>query len=217
MKSFAVIGLGRFGSNLAKTLFSLGYEVMAVDEDEERVARISDYVTHAVVGDARDEGVLKSIGIRNVDCVVVALSGDMQSSILVTLLLKEMGVKFILSKAMSEVHARVLTKVGADQIVFPEKDMGMRVAQSLAMNNILDFIELSEEYSIVEVVMPERWAGKTLRDLNVRANYGVNIMAIRHEQTKEISVSPNPDEELIAGDALIIIGTNDDITQITKL
>ncbi|MDP4152956.1 MAG: TrkA family potassium uptake protein [Bacillota bacterium] len=217
MKSFAVIGLGRFGFNLAKTLFSLGYEVLVIDENEDNVQKISDFVTHAVVGDAKDENVLRSIGIRNFDCVIVAVSNHLESSVLISLMLKEMGVKYVVSKVQSEMHAKVLQKIGVDKIVFPEKDMGMKVAQSLAMNNILDYIELSDTYSIAEVMTPPKWVGKTLRELNVRANHGVNIMAIRHDSTKQIDVSPNPDNKLSERDALVIIGSNQDISTITKL
>ena len=217
MKSFVVIGLGRFGSNLAKTLFSLGYEVLAIDENEENVQRISNFVTHAVIGDAKDENVLRSIGVRNFDCAVVAVSNDLESSVLISLMLKDMGVKYVVSKAQSDLHAKVLQKIGVDKIVFPEKDMGMKVAQSLAMNNILDYIELSDTYSIVEVIVPPKWVGKTLRDLDVRVNYGVNIIAIRHDVTKQIEVSPNPDNKLMEKDALVIIGSNQDISKISKL
>jgi len=217
MKSFVVIGLGRFGSNLAKTLFSLGYEVLAIDENEENVQKISNFVTHAVIGDAKDENVLRSIGVRNFDCAVVAVSNDLESSVLISLMLKDMGVKYVVSKAQSDLHAKVLQKIGVDKIVFPEKDMGMKVAQSLAMNNILDYIELSDTYSIVEVIVPPKWVGKTLRDLDVRVNYGVNIIAIRHDVTKQIEVSPNPDNKLMEKDALVIIGSNQDISKISKL
>ena len=217
MKSFVVIGLGRFGSNLAKTLFSLGYEVLAIDENEENVQKISNFVTHAVIGDAKDENVLRSIGVRNFDCAVVAVSNDLESSVLISLMLKDMGVKYVVSKAQSDLHAKVLQKIGVDKIVFPVKDMGMKFAQSLAMNNILDYIELSDTYSIVEVIVPPKWVGKTLRDLDVRVNYGVNIIAIRHDVTKQIEVSPNPDNKLMEKDALVIIGSNQDISKISKL
>ncbi len=214
MKSFAVIGLGRFGSNLAKTLAGLGCEVLGIDENEERVQKVSDLITHAIVGDAQDERVLRSVGIRNFDCVIVALSSDMQSSILVTLMLKELGVNMVVSKAQSEAHARVLTKIGAEKVVFPERDMGVKVAQSLARNNILDYIEISQDYSIVEIMMPKSWAGKTLKELNIRANYGLNVIAVRHEGDRDIEISPKPDEKLVAGDAIVVIGQTFDINKL---
>jgi trk system potassium uptake protein TrkA len=214
MKSFVVIGMGRFGSNLARTLSSLGYEVLAHDEDAERIQKISDHVTHAVVGNAGDDDVLRAIGVRNFDCTVVAVSDDLQASVLITLMLKEMGVKYVVAKAQSDQHAKLLSKIGADKIVFPEKDMGMKVAQSLAMNNILDYIELSDSYSIVEVMVPKKWAGKTLRELNVRSQYGINVMAVRHHTTNEIEVSPGPDDVLSGEDAIVVIGSNMDIGKI---
>lgn len=214
MKSFVVIGMGRFGSNLAKTLTSLGYEVLALDGDSERIQKISNLVTHAVVGKASDEEVLRAIGVRNFDCAIVAISDDLQASVLITLMLKEMGVKYVVAKAQSDQHAKLLSKIGADKIVFPEKDMGMKVAQSLAMNNILDYIELSDAYSIVEVLVPRNWAGKTLRELNVRSQYGINVMAIRHHVTNEIEVSPGPDDVLSGDDAIVVIGSNTDIGKI---
>ncbi len=217
MKSFLVIGLGRFGGNLATTLAEMGNEVLVVDEEEERVQKIADRVTHAVVGDARDEQVLRSIGPRNFDCVVVALSMDMQSSTLVTLMLKEMEAKHIVSKAQSEIHMRILQKVGADLVVFPEKDMGMKVAQRLAMNNIIDYIELSDEFSIVEVRTPAKWVGKSLKELDVRRAFGINILAVKHQGDGRIDISPDPAAKLMPEDVLVLIGSTEDITRVTAL
>lgn len=217
MKSFVVIGIGRFGSNLAKTLYSLGNDVLAIDPNEDRINHIQDFVTHAVVGDPKDESVLKAAGVRNFDCAVVALSDDYQSNILVTLMLKEMGLPYVLSKAGSDLQARVLLKVGADKIIFPEKDMGTKVAQGLSTANILDFIDISDDYSIVEIKVPEKWISKSLRQLNVRALYGVNVIAIKSDKKCcDIDISPNPEYPFEKDDIIVVIGSHESIKKITK-
>ena len=211
-RSYLVIGLGRFGASLAKTLFDLGHEVLVIDKDEETIDHFSKHATHAVIGDATDEDVLKSLGVRNFDIAVVALGGDLQASIMITVLLKEMGVKYILAKAQSELHAKILVKVGADRAILPESEMGIRVAHSLAKTNILDFIELSADYSIIELSVPQRWIGKILKDLDVRVKYGVNILAIRGE--KDFNISPVADDVMRINDVLVIIGENKDLNKI---
>ncbi|WP_094547454.1 potassium channel family protein [Petroclostridium xylanilyticum] len=214
MSSFVVIGIGRFGRSVAKTLYELGNEVLAIDENEEIIQDISEYVTHAVAGDVTDENVLKSLGIRNFDVAVVAIGGNMESSILVTVLLKEMGVKYILAKAQSELHAKVLSRVGADRVILPERDMGVRVAHNLVSTNILDYIELSPDYSIMEITAPEHWEGKTLKELNVRVRYGINIMAIKNGT--EINISPKADDVIRQDDVLVVIGSNDDLNKLDR-
>lgn len=216
MKSFAIIGAGRFGSSLAVALAKNGNEVLVIDSKAEEIQRISDSVTHAIIGDARDENVLKAVDINQVDCAVVSFSDNIESSVLITLNLKELGVKYVVSKAQSEVHAKLLEKIGADKIVFPERDMGAKLAQSLTMTNILDFIELSAHHSIVEMLVPKEWVGKTLRELNVRATYRMNILAIRDTHTHVVSVTINPDEPLKEGDILVIFGSNDSIAKLSK-
>ncbi|MGB9847072.1 MAG: potassium channel family protein, partial [Desulfotomaculales bacterium] len=151
MKQFAVIGLGRFGSSVARTLAQMGYEVLAVDSDDERVSAISDEVTYAVQVDAMEEEALKSLGLRNFDVVIVAIGQEVKASILVTVMLKEMGVSKVVAKANDELHGKVLQKVGADVVVFPERDMGVRLAHALVSRNIIDQIRLSPEYSIAEI------------------------------------------------------------------
>ena len=160
MKSFVVIGLGRFGRALAVELFRLGHEVLAVDKSEERVSEIADFVTHAVRADARDEQALRAIGARNFDCAVVAFAGETQDNILTTLLLKELGVKYVVAKGHDELHTRVLQKIGADRVVFPESDMGVRLAQIISSNNLVDYIDISDDYSIIEMTAPPRWGRK---------------------------------------------------------
>ncbi|MFM1652014.1 potassium channel family protein [Brevibacillus sp. B_LB10_24] len=210
-KQFAIIGMGRFGSSVARTLYEMDYEVMGIDEDEERINENIQYVTHAVAADSTDETALKEIGIRNFDVVVVAIGHDIQASILTTLILKEMGVKKIVAKAQNERHGQVLYKVGADRVVFPERDMGMRLAHNLISANVLDFIELAEEYSVIESVASAKMVGKTLRQLDVRARYGVNVIAIKSGES--FNISPAPDDLIQANDVLVVIGHNKDLKE----
>ncbi|WP_019120281.1 potassium channel family protein [Brevibacillus massiliensis] len=210
-KQFAIIGMGRFGSSVARTLYEMDYEVMGIDEDEERINENIQYVTHAVAADSTDENALKEIGIRNFDVVVVAIGNDIQASILTTLILKEMGVKKIVAKAQNERHGQVLYKVGADRVVFPERDMGMRLAHNLISANVLDFIELAEEYSVIESVASAKMVGKTLRQLDVRARYGVNVIAIKSGES--FNISPAPDDLIQANDILVVIGHNKDLKE----
>ncbi len=214
MKQYVVIGCGRFGSSVATTLYLLGHEVMAVDKNEEKVQDISDLVTHAVQVDATDENALKSLGIRNFDVAVISIGSDVQSSIMATLIAKELGVKYILCKAQNEMQAKVLYKIGADRVVFPERDMGVRVAHNLVSENVLDHIELDPDYSIVEIVAPDRWVKKSIKDLDLRAQYGINVMAIK--QGKNINISPGPEDKLKMGDILVVIGKNTEINKIEQ-
>ncbi|MBN6189063.1 TrkA family potassium uptake protein [Aneurinibacillus sp. BA2021] len=208
-KSFAVIGMGRFGSSLAEQLYSMGYDVMAIDENEERVQNSLSISTHAVQADSTDELAMKEVGIRNFDVVVVAIGIDIQASILTTLTLKEMGVRRIVAKAQNERHGQVLYKVGADRVVFPERDMGLRVAHNLISANVLDFIELAEEYSVAEVAASHKMNGKSLIELDVRANFGVNVVAIKSGSS--FNIAPDPSDRINEGDILIVIGHNKDL------
>ena len=216
MKSFLVIGLGRFGKSVALTLTALGNEVLAVDKNPEIVEEVASHVTHALSGECRDKQTLESLGVRNFDCVIVAISESVESSILITLMLKDLGAKYVINKAATEIHARILRQVGADKIIFPEMDMGTKLAQRLSSAGILDFIELSDKYSIVEIQMPSSWVGKTLRDLDLRANYGINVVALKNNENQTIDVSPNPDKEFTENDVLVVIGLNSDIAKVTK-
>lgn len=212
MKSFVVIGMGRFGTSLAMTLCELGHEVLAIDENPELIQNISEQVTHAVTGDATEQGVLKSLGVRNFDVAVVAIGGNLEASILTTVLLKEIGVKYVLVKAQSEIHARVLSHVGADRVIQPELEMGERVANQLSQNNILDYMELSKDYSIAEVSPIPSWVGKSLKEIDVRKKYGINIMAIKNESG--VNISPAADDVIYENDLLIVMGENEDLSRI---
>lgn len=213
-KEFVVIGLGRFGGSICRELIRLGSEVMAIDKDEDLINEFSDIVTHAVVGDAVDENVLKSLGIRNFDHVIVAIGNDIQASILTTLILKELGVKKVTTKALNDYHAKVLHKIGADQVVHPERDMGKRLAHNLVSSNVLDYLELSENHSLVEIVATSKIDGNAIIDLDVRARYGVNIVAIK--RAGSVIVSPQATEVINRGDILIVIGSNNDINRFEK-
>ncbi len=204
MKNFAVFGLGRFGTAVARELCDLGNQVLAVDADKDRVQSIADQVTYAVAGDAKDPDVLRSLGVKDYDCAVVAVGSDVGSSALITMRLKEAGVPKVVCKAQSHVHQRLLEKIGADRVVFPEHEMGIKVAQGLDRSNVLNFIELSPDYGIVEIGLPEGWGGKTIRELDVRARFKVNVIAVRRGQ--DISVAPGADYVLTAGDKLIVLG-----------
>ncbi len=208
-RTFAIIGMGRFGSSVAKTLYEMGFEVMAIDSCEERIQESIQYTTYAVQADTTDEQALKELGIRNFDTVVVAIGEDIQASMLTTLVLKELGVKHITVKARNERHGKVLYKVGADRVVFPERDMGSRVAHNLVSPNILDFIELAEDYSIVEVVAGEKMNGKSLLDLKIRAKFGINVMAIK--SGSHINIAPQAGDMIQANDILVVVGGNHDL------
>jgi trk system potassium uptake protein TrkA len=214
-KQFAVIGLGRFGSSVASTLYGLGFDVLGIDAEEGRTQAMINSTTHVVQADATDDEALRTLGLRNFDVVVVAVGGDLQSSILVTLILKELGVRFVVVKASNDLHGRVLEKIGADRVVFPERDMGVRLAHNLVSTNVLDYIELSPDYSLVELTAGGELAGHTLRDLNLRARFGINVLALR--KGEEIKVSPGGDDVIDEGDIMVIIGANQDIARLERL
>lgn len=211
-KSFAVIGIGRFGASVAQTLCALGHEVLAIDRDETRIAAIADLVTHAVVADTTDERALKRIGVRNFDCIIISVGDDIRTSILTTVLVKEQGAQFVIAKASDRLHARLLEKTGADKVVLPEHEAGVRLARSLVSGSIIDYLDLSDEYSINETLIPEPWVGRTLVELNVRNRFGVSVIAIRRGE--DILVTLDPKAPLRAGDVLVMIGSNESLSRI---
>jgi trk system potassium uptake protein TrkA len=208
---YAVIGLGRFGSSLSKELIKLGHEVLGIDKDEEAVDEMKDVLTHTVVADSTDEEVLKSLGIRNFDTAVVAIGDDIQGSILTAILLKDLGVKTVVAKALSELHGKVLDKLGVDRVIFPERDMGIRVAHQLVSPNLLDYIELSSNYTIAELSVPKRLCGTSIKDLDPRAKYGCSVVAINKKSG--VIIAPTASEILNEKDVMVIIGTNDQIEE----
>lgn len=211
-KQFIVIGMGRFGQSVAKALASLGQEVLAVDSDEALVGEIAPYVTHAVQADAADEKALAALGIRNFDVAVVTIGDNIQASILVTMLCKEMGVGFVLAKAVSELHGKVLYKTGADRVVYPERDMGMRVAHNLADSNILDYIEIAGDLRIVDVAALPAWENKSLLELDFRKRYGLNVIAIK-KKNKEMNTAPHGEDVIEKDDMLIVVGNKESIVR----
>ncbi len=212
-KQFIVIGMGRFGQSVAKGLASLGQEVLAVDNDETLVGEIAPYVTHAVQADASDEKALAALGIRNFDVAVVTIGDNVQASILITMLCKELGVGFVLAKAQNELHGKVLYKTGADKVVFPERDMGQRVARNLADSNILDYIEIAGDLRIVDVAALPSWENKSLADLDFRKKYGVNVIAIK-KKNKEMNTVPHGVDVLEKEDMLIVVGDRESIARL---
>lgn len=204
-KQFAVIGLGRFGTSVAITLHKMGYEVLAIDNNEERVQEFSNEVTHVVQADTTDEDTLVALGIRNFDVVIVAIGEDVQSNILTTLQLKELGVPYIVTKASNKLHGKMLEKLGADRVVYPERDMGQRVAHNLVSSTVLDYIELSPNLNIMEVSVPQALVGKTLAETDLRAKYEINVVAIKRGD--EIIVPPLPNEKIQSYDILVVVGS----------
>lgn len=201
---FAVIGLGRFGSSVSQELVNLGYEVLGVDNSEEAVERMKELLTHVEVADATDEGALKMLGIRNFDCVIIAIGADIQSSTLTAILIKELGVKRIIAKALTELHGRALRKIGVDRVVYPEKEMGIRLANQLVAPNLLDYIELSGEYKISELIVPLRLSGYTIQELDMNEQYECRVIVINREDG--ILIAPKANDIIRERDKLLIVG-----------
>ena len=211
-KQYLVIGCGRFGSSVAKKMCQLGNEVMVIDKDEDSINNIAELVTHTAIVDVTEERDLKSIGLGNFDVVIVAISSDVRASIMATVMAKEMGVPKVVCKAKDELQAKVLYKIGADKVVFPERDMGIRLAYNLASENILDQINLDPEYSIMEIVTPQNWVGKTIIELNLRAKYDITVLAVKTQSG--LKVMPSPNYKIQEKNILIIIGNTDKISYI---
>ena len=204
MKSYVVIGLGKFGAQAAKRLCELDCEVLAMDRNPELVQPVSNLVTQAVVADARDKDVLRALGVKDFECAIVAIGDGLADSVLATMNLKELGVPYIVCKASDETHSQVLIKLGADRVVIPEQEQADRLAKSLSTPNVLEYIELSDECGIIEIPAPRNWIGKSLRELNVRAKLGINIIAIKHGS--KINVSPSPDYKIVEEDVMVVLG-----------
>lgn len=215
MKDIAVIGCGQFGSSVALTLSELGHDVLVIDENEDLIDAIADKVSHAVVADVMVEGTLKDLGIGNFDVVIIGMSTSFQASIMATIIAKDLGVPMIVAKVRDSLHGRVLKKVGADKIVIPEKDMGTRLAYTLTNKNIIEFIEVSEDYSMIELEVPKKWLNMSIFDLKVREEFGVSVVAIRTKE--EIIINPTPEIKLTEGATIIIIGKNEEIKRVELL
>lgn len=211
-RSFVVFGLGKFGGSVAVNLCRNGCEVLAVDCDEEKVENIANEVTYAVKANVIDSDIYPSLGIGNMDAAVVAISDNMEASIIATISAKEAGIPYVLAKANSSTHAIILEKVGADQVIFPEKAMGSRVARNMVFGKFVDTFELSDTYSMVEMEVPRSWIGRSLIDLNVRKNWKVNVVAIKEGDS--IDVSPDPEKPMREGQVLLIVGDNHNLNKI---
>jgi trk system potassium uptake protein TrkA len=214
-KQFAVIGLGRFGRAVCDTLHGLGYEVLGVDTDEKKVNQIltDQIASHALKLDSTESNALKEAGIFEFDTVIVAIGNYLAESITTTLNLKEAGVRYVVAKASSETHQKLLRKVGADHVVFPEWEMGCALARILAKPNILERFDLDKDHSIVELLVPEKFDGKTIAELELRRNYGLNLIAVSHSDHK-FEINPQPTQRLIKGAAMVVIGSNKDIKRL---
>ncbi|MGM0500785.1 MAG: potassium channel family protein [Bacillota bacterium] len=209
MKQFVVVGLGRFGASVATTLAENGHDVLAIDRDPEKVQAISANVTHAVEADATDEEALKTLGVRNFDVAVISIGDNVSANILCTLILKELNLPYVIVKAPDALHGKVLTKVGADRVVYPERDMGSRIAQNLISSNVLDYIEFAPEYGVIEILASDKMTGKTLKELELRSNFDVNVMAIKRGE--QLYISPGADDKIMDGDKLVLMGKNENL------
>lgn len=212
MKNFAVIGCGRFGTAIATTLYDLGNDVMVVDKDPDNIRRISDYVTHAVEADIMDEKVLVELGLDSFDVVIIAVGSDLEASATAALAAKEIGVKNVVAKAQTDIHGKILRKIGVDKLIFLERDMGIRVAHNLTSSNILDYIQVSPEFSIIEITALKSWQDKSLAELKLRNKFGINVIAIK--RNAEVIPAPAADFTIKKFDIIILIGSKEDLREI---
>jgi trk system potassium uptake protein TrkA len=220
-RSFAVIGLGRFGSAVATTLAELGQDVIGIDSDEERVRRLSDVISYAVELDATDEKALRAAGIQDVEVAIISIGENIESSVLIVMTAKELGIKTVIAKATTPLHGRILEKLGVTRIIFPEREMAIRIAHSLVVPNVLDYIELSRDFSIIELPAPPEFVGRSLKQLELRPRYGLTLIAIKRKSGTgdgEITnVAPAADDVILAGDVLALLGGNDRLAQLDRL
>ncbi|WP_101773128.1 potassium channel family protein [Peptostreptococcus faecalis] len=212
MKQYIVIGAGRFGRSLAESLFNAGREVMLVDANEEIIQQMSEVLDNVAILDAADESALKSIGLGNFDVAIVAIGTDLRASIMATLVAKDLGVPYVISKAKDELQAHVLKKIGADKIILPEHDMGVKLAKALTFDNLVDFMELDEKHSIFEIRVPASWVGSTLKDLSVRNKFELNVTAIKRGDAFEVPV--DPETIFQEGDVIVVAGNTKIIEKI---
>lgn len=214
MKSFCIIGLGKFGLSLAHTLAAEGKQVMVIDVDADKVNSIADIVTQPVIGDPTNQAVMSSCGIADYECAVVCMANNINVNILLCIMLKEAGVKKIVARAINEGHKKVLEHLGVDMIVFPEQDMGEKIGFMLARNNVTEFIEF-HGYQIVEFTAPESWSGKNLIQLEIRNKYGLTVLAVTDKEG-EVTVSPMPTRPFAQGERVSVIGTEKDIDKLIR-
>lgn len=217
MKTFVVIGLGRFGTALSKKLFDMGHEVLVIDNNEESVQSFSRYVTHIVAANAKDVSVLKELGVRNFDCVILTIAQNVEESVLIALALKELGVKMLICKARDEQHKKILEKIGADKVIIPEQEMGIKMALKLGSKNLVEHLDISDGYSISEINVPTSWIGHAVSDLDIRRKYNINIITIKKKTCCDLDVYVDPDYVLEKDDKLVILGKEEFIKEISEL
>lgn len=215
MKQFVVIGLGRFGSNLARTLYKLGNQVLAMDMDKQKVEKIKDEVTEAIIADAKDVETLSEFIDKDIDTVILATGTDIEMSVLSVLYLKQIGVKHIIAKAKNDDHGRILKSLGVEEVIYPERDIAERLAESLNMSSLIAHIPLAPEYSLVEIATPEKFFGKSLEELDIRNKYGITVIGIKDVLMDTIDISPMPDKKLPVDSAMILVCKTDEIEDLT--
>ena len=218
-RQFAVIGLGRFGAAMATTLLGLGQDVLGMDSDEGRVQGLSGSVPHLMVVNARDPKALEEAGVGQVDVAVISIGTNIEASLLIVMAVKELGVKFIVAKATTEVHGRILERLGVDRVIYPEREAAVRMAHSLVVPNVIDYISLSRDFSIIEIPAPAMFVGKTLREVDLRAKHGLTLIAIKRTTNGIVTtdVSPSAHERIQAGDAVGPVGSNKSLVALEKL
>ncbi|MEO0084849.1 MAG: TrkA family potassium uptake protein [candidate division WOR-3 bacterium] len=227
-KKFAVIGLGRFGSATARALAEKGFEVMVIDTDENKVSALSDIASQSLVLDATDSKALKDAGIADIDIAIVSVGQKIDSSILITLLLKELGIKEVIVKAVNSLHGTILKRIGADRVIFPEREVAVKLAETFVSPKIFDYIELSPTHSVVEIAAPKLFFGKTLKQLALRERYKVQVIAIKRkipfitekglpDFKEEVNIAPNADDEINEGDILVLLGRYEDLEKIERM
>ncbi len=214
MKSILLIGLGRFGLQLAKTLDRHNHDVLAVDCDEEKVNEALQFISNAEIGHITNEAYIKSLGAGNFDICVVAVGNSFQVSLEATALLKEAGARYIISRADSDAHAKLLTLVGADEIIYPEKDMAIRLAARIGSNSIVDYLQFTPNHSIIEVAIPSKWAGKTLKEIGIRLNYNLNVIAVKVKGESELKAIPGADYKFSEGENILIFGEDSNVKKL---
>ena len=216
MNSFVIFGLDAFGQTLAVSLEQSGHQVMVIDENDEAVRKVADIATDAIIGDPMSESVLRKAGVSSFDTAVISFPGQINNTVLLTMMLKDMGVRRVVARACSELECRVLEKIGVDTIVFPERDMGEKLAHTLDKQDVFEYLRYSEDYSIVEEKVPASWVGKSMIELDLRRKYGINIIAINEAGNGKINISPAPDRQFVDGDVVTLIGSNKNINKLNR-
>lgn len=214
-KQYIVVGLGRFGKSVATSLCEFGHEVLAIDMDDAAVEETAPFVTQTVKMNATDKAALETLGVRNFDAAIITIGMDLRDSILICMLLKEMGVPCVIAKAIDDLHATVLRKVGADRVIFPERDMGVRLAKSLVSPNVLELVNMADDYQLIEIYTPAKWVNQSIEEVEVRRKYGVTILALYRE--KELIPSPDAKVRFKAQDLLLLLGKKEDMNHINDL